>query len=358
MTDQNDRPLRPGPPSGRRPVPRPPGQRPVQGPPGTGRDRPTSAGRPAGPVDAVAVATFGPIPSAQIVGPLAAVAGTDSAGSRFSTPDGNPLVTANALVTVRRSIVAKPGQPSSRQASLDDTAVREWAQRTNLGQHGTGGTAAKLVNAVAVRRVRALRAVTHSRLECWMVTLRPDTPVLIGAADNGARDVGMSLHGTYGWPILPGSGLKGAAHAYARDDAGLPDADLNRIFGSPRPDTDTHKGTTDACQGTVVFMDALPMRGDIAIGQEVLTPHVKDYYTGDQPPAEYLQPIPVPFLSAARGAWVAFLVGPSGDAERAAGLLAGAAVTLGLGAKTSAGYGYFDETAAGPVQQFAPVTSR
>jgi CRISPR-associated protein Cmr6 len=159
-------------------------------------------------------------------------------------------------------------------------------------------------------------------------------PVIVGISEAGVHDAGMSLHGTYGWPILRGATLKGVAHAYARDEECMAAAERAAIFGSPRPG-----GDEDAAVGGAMFLDALPRR-PIRVGLDVLTPHAQPYYRKLEPPAEYAQPIPVPFLVVTGGEWLAFLAGEPDPVRQAARLLAAAVAEIGVGAKTAAGYGY------------------
>lgn len=337
MAPEQPDPPRPRPaPPPRAPRPAPPARRPAPPP---GAPHPSRV-RPA-PEPSFAL---GPVREATVVGPLAAVVGVDGEGTRLSRPDGDPLSTANALLVLRRCAVAKPQRSGRQRTVLDATAVREWATRTNLGQLDAHGTPSALVKAVAARRFAAMMRLAGPTAACYAVRLSPEGPVLVGAADRGIADVGMSLHGTYGWPVVPGSSLKGLTQAYARDEERLPDDDLRRLFGSPRPGDDTV-----ARRGAVGFLDALPMRGDLQLREDVLTPHAKEYYIDGKPPAEYWQPVPVPFLSIIGGEWITFCVGEKTAAEQAAVLLADAAVTLGVGAKTSAGYGYMTESVARPI---------
>jgi CRISPR-associated protein Cmr6 len=294
-----------------------------------------------------------------VIGPLSQVVGTDEAGEQMSLPGGDPPWTANALTILRRAAVAVPAGDRGGSPKLDDTAARNWATRTWLGQRGPDKEPSPLTRAVIRRRVVAIHALTEGpgrsngdgaagpKPGCFLIRLRPDGPVLVGAAEGGIRDVGMSLHGTYGWPIIPGSALKGAAHAYARDEEGMEAGERERIFGSPRPGDDGI--SEEAARGGVTFLDALPAAGDLEIAEDVLTPHAKEYYINGKPPAEYWQPVPVPFLTVRAGDWWTFCLGSPEDAHTAARLLAAAAVTIGLGAKTAAGYGYMDEAVATPL---------
>lgn len=220
-----------------------------------------------------------------------------------------------------------------------------------------------LARAVAERRERAVSRLAVGATTALAIDLRTEGTMLVGAADGSVQDVAMALHGTYGWPVIPGSALKGVAQAYAaRKGASLCEADL-RIFGSPRPGgDDTAVQSTaaqgSAAQGTVRFLDALPTDA-LRIHRDVLTPHAGMYYSTVAtaaediiPPADYLQPVPVGFLSAS-GRWQAFCIGPHDDVHRAVRLLTEAVDLLGIGAKTAAGYGYL--SASEPVATLGPT---
>lgn len=98
-------------------------------------------------------------------------------------------------------------------------------------------------------------------------------------------------------------------------------------------------GTTQR-QGQVDFLDALPLPG-WTYELDVMTPHYGDYYQKDAPPADWLDPTPITFLTIGRNSRFRFDVigkdeGLLGDVT---GWLKNALAELGLGGKTSAGYG-------------------
>jgi CRISPR-associated protein Cmr6 len=214
----------------------------------------------------------------------------------------------------------------------------------------------------------------------------PEWRLAIGLGNKAnAHEIGISLHGTYGCPIIPGSSLKGLAAAWAADSDADP-AEVRRVLGSPRRDIATaagstssavtsdaaadrkgaspqpspaalHSGSDDeapgatqpsAARGTVRFLDAIPAGRPVTVIVDVLTPHVKPYYDnkGDGaadslvPPAEYHNPVPVNFLTVS-GTYAVDLYGQDGhDVETAASWLTEAGEELGAGAKSAAGYGY------------------
>lgn len=192
----------------------------------------------------------------------------------------------------------------------------------------------------ARRRAAAVALAARAELRVVELDITPLWRVVVGHGEDSVQDNSLTLHQIYGIPLWPAGGLKGAAAAQGRADTG--DATLRRVFGSPRPNAPEH----EACQGSVVVFDALPvLRPTVVV--DVLTPHVKPYYdqvNSDKPvttpPAEYHNPVPVFFLAVEKTAFRTVLVGPPDDVDIVAELIRDAADDLGVGAKTSAGYGY------------------
>jgi CRISPR-associated protein Cmr6 len=254
-------------------------------------------------------------------------------------PGSARLDTANALVVLNRLAFF-----DSAAGTLDDGGRRvllRWAREERLGQDRD------LVTAAARRRLAAL----HARPGCWLrLRARPEWRLVVGLGSKAnAHEIGLALHGTYGWPVIPGSALKGLAAAWATASGASPD-DVLRVFGGPRPD----RRDAPPAMGSVCFLDALPGRGPVTVAVDVLTPHVKPYYDDiakgtPRPvaPAEYHNPVPVNFL-AVSGEYAVDLSGPSeADLDLAAGWLAQAGDERGAGAKTAAGYGYLALDRAG-----------
>jgi len=194
--------------------------------------------------------------------------------------------------------------------------------------------------------------------------------LLVGHGLGSATDVGLTLHRTWGVPVIPGSALKGLlAHWVAAvlgpdpgEDASdrLPFAGVDwkgrrivhgpgevyrALFGAPEADEAVSGRPATAQRGLVVFHDALwvpstPSERPLAV--DVLTVHQKRYYdsTGESPPVDWDDPNPVSFLSVRPGA--RFLLALSGPIEwtgLAKTLLLEALADWGVGGKTAAGYG-------------------
>jgi len=105
-------------------------------------------------------------------------------------------------------------------------------------------------------------------------------------------------------------------------------------------------GTTDHA-GAIVFLDGL-YAGDRLPKYhiDIMNPHFPKYYTGDSPPSDDQNPVPVPYLTVAAGQLFVFSILPrTPDAaplvKRAGAWLIRGLKEFGVGAKTAQGYGLF-----------------
>jgi CRISPR-associated protein Cmr6 len=190
--------------------------------------------------------------------------------------------------------------------------------------------------------VKAADAVTFQAETDWRF--------VTGLGRNSPFEVGFTFHRLYGFPIIPGSSLKGLARAWAyfrlkeehpeRD----PEEDLlfAAVFGrAPKDDAG------ESSVGGAVFFEAVPLDNP-ELELDVMTPHFPDYYAGKRPPTDNQNPIPIPFLTVKPGVRFRFAVGwrgashPKAHAQAVEWLKAGLE-HLGAGGKTAAGYGYFVE---------------
>jgi CRISPR-associated protein Cmr6 len=204
----------------------------------------------------------------------------------------------------------------------------------------------------AVRRCEPVYRMAHDRWVSGLNTPAKETVFVpwrlaIGLGIESVLETGITLHRTYGTPLIPGSALKGLAAHYCHSVWGAADQEYvskgslyREMFGV----------TADA--GHITFHDAwiLPdsLRGnDSGLVLDVMTPHHGDYYMSkedSQPPSDYDDPTPVPFLSV-RGKFC-LAVTCDGDgvqadnwAKRALALLKEALKEWGVGGKTNSGYG-------------------
>jgi len=201
------------------------------------------------------------------------------------------------------------------------------------------------VEALNSRQRAVIESLQNSN---WHVEPFPaitDSRLIIGLGGTSVIETGMTLHPLYGFPYLPGSGLKGLARAYAEIGCNAPKEELLEIFGSE----DKSQHSADNRQGKVFFMDGLPTAFP-KLDLDIMNPHYSDYYSGKKdskgnpsPPADYLNPVPVTFLAVAPNQPFSFAVFSRDKelAEQAKSWLIGGLTDLGAGGKTNVGYGYF-----------------
>lgn len=223
--------------------------------------------------------------------------------------------------------------------------------------------------------------------------------VVIGLGAESVLETSIRLHRVYGFPILPGSALKGLARSYAlwqvADELGVPALPLEELLAREKakkrtplqkleayldePDENRRARWfeelrqdkaipptaavrymelstveekvkllraafgTIASAGKVIFFDAVPANPTkLVLDLDVMNPHYSQYYQGgNTPPADYLNPVPVFFLTIAPGSEFLFAVASrDGDlAQRVQMWLQKALCKMGAGAKTTAGYG-------------------
>jgi CRISPR-associated protein Cmr6 len=196
------------------------------------------------------------------------------------------------------------------------------------------------------RRLRALAeaadAITFQAQTDWRF--------VSGLGRNTPFEVGFTFHRLYGFPVIPASGLKGLARAWAyfrlraEETDGEPEADplFVAVFGQASAG-DESEGSV----GGAVFFEAIPL-DEPQLEMDVMTPHFPDYYGDKSPPSDDQNPVPIPFLTVKAGVRFSFAVGwrgkpnPEARAQAIEWLKAGLE-NLGAGGKTAAGYGYFVE---------------
>lgn len=221
----------------------------------------------------------------------------------------------------------KTGALDASRAAMEAQARRDLARRV-LERRGAW---------LAMRE----RAGTARRLR---LTARTDA--VLWLASPGPLEVGLALHHLYGFPVLPGSGLKGLAGRVAREVREPAVAEAR--YGGP-----------DGA-GPVAFLDGLPT-GEWKVQRDVMTPHFMRWYSEESGvlPDDTESPIPIGFLAIGAGSCfeVALVARRLGDAAHLDGIVEDLRIgleELGLGAKTAAGYGVFALEVAAGVARGAP----
>ncbi len=183
---------------------------------------------------------------------------------------------------------------------------------------------------------------THEELK-----LTANWRIAIGMGNESVYENGFTFHPTYGIPYLPGTSLKGMTRHWAAANGQGEDLNLMvQIFGN---DNEEKK---DFQQGRIIFFDAYPtqLRQDM-LQPDIMNNHYPDYYEGKKPPADWLSPRPIFFLTMKEVVFQ-FLLGviprpaiKEGELDNQTLLntakrwLENALFESGVGAKTAVGYG-------------------
>ncbi len=174
----------------------------------------------------------------------------------------------------------------------------------------------------------------------WLL-MRTTSSFVTGLGREHPVENGFLWHPTLGVPYLPGSSVKGMVGAWIKYWRGEKER-RQSILGSQQQ------------VGQVAFLDALPLK-PVGLKADVMTPHYTDYYQKGKPPGDWISPVPIPFLVVEENTTFHFAIVPRRQSDEARehcetvlGWLEKALEWIGIGAKTSVGYGRFlqnmDET--------------
>lgn len=210
------------------------------------------------------------------------------------------------------------------------------------------------------------RLSSHAGLiNATSATLRFETTerLVLGAAS--VLENSLRLHHIWGFPFIPGSSVKGVVRSYimqslfmenADDDKAekraLQDAGFRQMFGV----SDMIDGKQRDRIGSVAFYDAIPVRAP-KLCVDIMNPHYQPYFSEGKPPADYHSPVPIFFLTIDRSNVFQFCLGatdqkplpessklctregPQTPLVLARHWLTEALRNIGIGGKTSVGYG-------------------
>jgi CRISPR-associated protein Cmr6 len=179
------------------------------------------------------------------------------------------------------------------------------------------------------------------------IEVKTDWRFVSGLGCGHPYETGFIWHRTLGVPYLPGSSVKGMLRAYAQywqEDESIRQK-IVELFG-PEEQSD------QSGAGALIVFDALP-KIPPKLELDILNPHYGEYYQDPEnnPPADYLSPVPVFFLTIAADQEFIFSIAPRPGAymdeeqEKMTDLADGKKLLekslkyIGIGAKTSVGYG-------------------
>lgn len=235
------------------------------------------------------------------------------------------------------------------------------------------------------------------------IKAKPVWRFVVGLGAAHVLETSITLHRLFGLPIIPGSALKGVARAYALfelaqqlgvpilspaeatkmeankkptplaefealllnledenqqsklynqllknqslpQDAQIRSLSLEKLREKCRPFVEVF-GTTKRAGG-VIFLDAIPTKTP-KFQLDIMNPHYPNYYRtkGETPPADWESPNPVFFLAVSDTPYL-FAIAARTESDDLLGLaekwLKRALSELGVGAKTSSDYGYWE----------------
>ncbi len=198
-------------------------------------------------------------------------------------------------------------------------------------------------------------------LKRWQLLLKETTAtqitgkvlwrLVVGLGSGSVLETSMTLHHTLGVPYIPGSALKGVVSSYYVEKNGREDEDYNELFGNQ-----TQKGK-------VTFLDAYPKQFP-TLELDIMNPHYPEYYSEGKAPADWMKPTPIKFLTVKKDTEFIFAFKTEDESlkKQITTLLKEALQDFGIGAKTSVGYGFFqnlkEEIAEGttPEEILTPAT--
>jgi CRISPR-associated protein Cmr6 len=185
----------------------------------------------------------------------------------------------------------------------------------------------------------------HKERQSQLIPLKLASPLAIGLGNESPTEIGITLQHTYGTPVIPGSAVKGLVRSAAQLLQKAGDVSCEQF--------DALFGTTESASH-FVFWDAWYDPATVdgkPLHRDIITVHHPKYYNNggkDAWPTDFDDPTPVPFVVVRPKAGFLFVIdAPSTEwAEFATHLLKWSLAKLGAGAKTSSGYGRFEDSAA------------
>lgn len=230
----------------------------------------------------------------------------------------------------------KPKNPKNKKAvkqQFFDEIVKQFNNNTE---------AANLLGQYNDRRKSLIeKSSLRGKVETYTTSWR----FVSGLGMEHVLETGFAWHRILGVPYLPGSSVKGMIRAWAEIDAGKDknkEEVVRRLFGPRCKDPEEQPDT-----GSLIVFDAIPSEKPV-LEVDIMNPHYGKYYQGDGPPADYLNPTPIFFLTVAANVSFEFALAPriknsdSDDLKEGFNFLKEALKHIGAGAKTAVGYGYFE----------------
>lgn len=181
-----------------------------------------------------------------------------------------------------------------------------------------------------------------------------------GLGAGNVREMSLTLHPLYGVPYIPGSSVKGVVRHWALqaffkgDECAWASALKGEEESTQAASVIAHLFGTEEQQGAVQFHDVFPC-GKYRLKPDVITVHYRDYYEKKKAATDDQSPVPNNFYTVEADSMEFVLTQLYGGKGEQSGLtgeeLLDVAKTwlqltlteIGIGAKTSSGYGFFHQ---------------
>jgi len=186
-----------------------------------------------------------------------------------------------------------------------------------------------------------------SALKGTSVVIEATSPWLTGAGQPHITETGFTWHPISGAPYFQGASIKGALRAWLEitDNTEM----ICNWFGES---TEADSGSA----GDLIFFDAVPF-SRISLELDVLTPHNGDWVAkgASNPPNDWTAPIPIKFIAAGTKSKLLLSVASRSNQslDPVFEQLALALEFMGIGAKTSSGYGRFKFSSDSALEQLS-----
>jgi CRISPR-associated protein Cmr6 len=186
-------------------------------------------------------------------------------------------------------------------------------------------------------------------------TLMTKSRLIVGLGGSSALEVSIKLHFIYGFPYIPSSAIKGVLRAYKILEKVNFDFEKYSKFEKEIESGDREDKEIGAFvrvfgnqqyKGDLIILDAIPEKFP-TLEEDIMNPHYPKYYNDKEPPTDDQNPVPIKFLTVAKGEKFNFYFKNSQVYKEAFETdlkqdLIKAFNYLGIGAKTGIGYGVLD----------------
>jgi len=202
-------------------------------------------------------------------------------------------------------------------------------------------------------------------LEKIEVDLSLKNKFVSGLGASSIFETSITLHHIYGIPYIPGQAIKGGLRSFylnsnydQADDkefkAVTEDLEFCKMFGCSAKIKSRVSGQVYDSKlkkdfaGDLVFFDAFPSK-EMKLELDIMNPHYSEYYNkfdGKKAPTDDMSPVPINFV-VVKDASFKFLIGAkqkdNNQLSTVKTLLINCLYESGIGAKTSVGYGIFNQ---------------